>query len=379
MGAMIPFNQPAVTGKEIEYIQEAIRNHWISGNHLFVQKCTGWLKQRLGREHILLTSSGTHALEMAALLLDIRPGDEVILPSFTFVSTANAFVLRGATAVFVDIRPDTMNMDEALIEQAVTPRTRAIVPVHYGGVACAMDAILEIARKHGLAVVEDAAHGLLAQYKGKYLGTMGDLGIYSFHETKNFTSGEGGALVVNNPAFAERAQILRDKGTNRAQFLHGLADKYSWVDLGSSYAMSELNAAYLYANLEAADVISARRMEIWNAYADALAPLAAQGKMELPAVPEECRHNAHLFYVKLAGLEQRNRFIRHLREWGVHSVFHYVPLHSSPGGRKWGRMAGEDKFTTRESERLARLPLFFNLSAASVTKVITAIQYFQSQ
>ena len=328
-------------------------------------------------KHVMLTTSCTHALEMAAYLSDIQPGDEVIMPSYTFVSTADAFVLRGARIVFVDIRPDTMNIDEKLIEAAITEKTRAIVPVHYAGVACEMDKIMEIAKKYNLKVIEDAAQGVDACYKGKALGTIGDFGCYSFHETKNYTMGEGGALLFQDDRYQERAEILREKGTDRSKFFRGQVDKYRWMDFGSSYLPSELNAAYLYAQLEARDRIFHKRMEIYNYYNENLAPLAAQGKVEQPYVPAECSHNAHMYYLKVRNMDVRTQLLEYLREKGIYSVFHYIPLHSSPAGMKFGRFSGEDVYTTRESERLLRLPMFYNLDMESVKYVTDTILAFK--
>lgn len=327
---------------------------------------------------VFLTPSGTDALEMAALLLDIRPGDEVIMPSFTFVSTANAFVLRGGVPVFVDIRPDTMNINEKLIEAAITPRTRAIVPVHYAGIGCEMDAIMAIARKHRLAVVEDAAHALLASYKSKPLGSIADISIFSFHEMKNYTSGEGGAVVVNNPAYTERAEIIRCRGTDRTRFLLGMVDKYSWTGIGSYFGLSELNAAYLWANLEQVDVINQRRLDTWQAYYRALEPLQKPGRLELPYVPAHCTHNGHIFYIKLRDRGERDEYIRQMKDRGISCVFHYVPLHSSPAGQKYGRFHGEDRFTTQESERLVRLPMYEGLKKEEVTEIVGLVFRFLS-
>ena len=331
------------------------------------------MEERFGAEKVLLTTSGTAALEMAAVLCDLKPGDEVILPSFTFSSTATAFQAMGATLVFVDIRPDTMNIDEAKIEDAITERTRVIVPVHYAGVACEMDEIVRIARKHGLIVVEDAAQGVMSTYKGRALGTIGTFGCYSFHETKNYSMGEGGALVINDPAYIERAEIIREKGTNRSLFRLGQVDKYTWVDRGSSYLQSDLNAAYLWAQLEKADEINDDRLATWHAYYEAFEPLAEAGKVELPVVPEGCVHNAHMFYLKVRDLEERTAFIEHLKQHGVMAVFHYVPLHSSPAGLKFGRFHGEDVFTTRESDRLVRLPMYYGLKKDERAQVVRGV------
>ncbi len=373
---MIPFNVPPCVGTELEYLAEAIRARKISGDGEFTKRCSRWMEEKFGAKRVLLTTSGTSALDMALLLSGLQPGDEVILPSYTFSSTANSAVLAGAKLVFTDIRPDTMNIDEKKIEAAITERTRAIVVVHYAGVACEMDAIMAIARKHGLKVIEDAAQGVMAKYKGRYLGTIGDFGCYSFHETKNYSMGEGGALVLNDPACIERAEILREKGTNRSKFFRGEIDKYTWVDFGDSFLPSELNAAYLWAQLEKAEEINADRRHSWQAYYEALKPLAEAGKLELPAVPEGCEHNGHMFYLKCRGLEERTRFIAFLKEKGILSVFHYVPLHSAPAGRKFGRFHGEDEYTTRESDRLVRLPMYYGLTREDNRRVAECIYRF---
>ena len=370
---MINFNVPPCTGNEVDYIREAIASHKICGDGQFTKKCNSWMEQRFGAQKALLTTSGTTALDMAALLCDIKPGDEVILPSYTFSSTATAFVLAGAQLVFVDIRPDTMNIDEQKIEAAITARTRAIVAVHYAGVACEMDTIMDIARRHGLKVVEDAAQGVMSSYKGRALGTIGDFGCYSYHETKNYSMGEGGALLINHQEYNERAEILREKGTNRSKFFRGQVDKYTWVDFGDSYLPSELNAAYLYAQLELADEINNDRLASWNAYYDALRPLERAGKLQLPVIPEGCVHNAHMFYIKCQNLSARTAFIDYMKGQGVQCVFHYVPLHSAPAGLKFGRFDGEDKYTTAESERLVRLPLYYGLGKANRDHVISCI------
>lgn len=370
---MIPFNIPPCVGTEVETIKQAISNRKICGDGAFTKRCQRWIEDKTGTNKALLTTSGTDALEMAALLCDIRPGDEVILPSYTFSSTANAFVLFGAKLVFVDIRPDTMNINEHLIENAITEKTKVIVPVHYAGVACEMDTIMDVARRYNLLVVEDAAQGVMSTYKGRALGSIGDIGCYSFHETKNYSMGEGGAVLVNNPTFVERAEIVREKGTNRSRFLRGQIDKYTWVDCGSSYLPSELNAAYLWAQLEKADEINENRLETWNYYYEHLKPLADAGKLELPHIPKECEHNAHMFYVKLKNLQERTAFIAHLKEHDVQSVFHYVPLHSAPAGVKFGRFHGEDTYTTTESERLVRLPLYFGLTKEKQRGVLCAV------
>ena len=374
---MIDFNVPPYLGTEMDYVREAAeKNRKICGDGPFSRKCHAWMEERFGAEKVLLTTSGTAALEMAAVLCDLKPGDEVILPSFTFSSTATAFQAMGATLVFVDIRPDTMNIDETKIEDAITERTRVIVPVHYAGVACEMDEIVRIARRHGLIVVEDAAQGVMSTYKGRALGTIGTFGCYSFHETKNYSMGEGGALVINDPAYIERAEIIREKGTNRSLFRLGQVDKYTWVDRGSSYLQSDLNAAYLWAQLERADEINEDRLATWHAYYEAFAPLAETGRVELPVVPEGCVHNAHMFYLKVRDLEERTAFIEHLKQHGVMAVFHYVPLHSSPAGLKFGRFHGEDVFTTRESDRLVRLPMYYGLSREDGNAVIKAVGSF---
>lgn len=369
---MIPFNVPPRVGSEEKYITQAISAQKICGDGQFTKRCSTWLEEHFQAQKVLLTTSGTTALDMAALLCDLKPGDEVILPSFTFSSTATAFVLAGAKLVFVDIRPDTMNIDETKIEAAITERTKVIVAVHYAGVACEMDTIMGIAKRFGLKVVEDAAQGVMSTYKGQPLGTIGDFGCYSFHETKNYSMGEGGALVINDPDCNERAEILREKGTNRAKFFRGQVDKYTWVDFGDSYLPSELNAAYLWAQLEKAEEINRDRLETWNSYYQALKPLKEAGRLELPYVPEECVHNAHMFYVKLKDLEERTAFITFMKEHGVSCVFHYVPLHSAPAGLKFGRFAGEDVHTTIESERLVRLPLYYGMEGREIEQVIAA-------
>ena len=358
---MIPFNIPPYTGNELDCVREAIQEHKICGDGRFTKQCNHWLEQRLGSQKVLLTTSGTTALEMAALLCGVQPGDEVILPSYTFSSTATAFVQAGAQLVFVDIRPDTMNIDEEKIEAAITPRTKVIVAMHYAGVACEMDVIMEIAARYHLKVVEDAAQGVMSTYKGKALGTIGDFGCFSFNKTKNYSMGEGGALLIRDSEYNEKAEILREKGTNRSKFFRGQVDKYTWVDYGSSYLPSELNAAYLWAQLQQADEINEDRMRSWNRYYKALKPLENAGKLELQKIPEGCVHNAHMFYVKLKNLEERTAFIAGMRERGVQCVFHYIPLHSAPAGKKFGRFEGIDCFTTKESERLCRLPLYYGL------------------
>ena len=373
---MINFNVPPFTGKEIDYIKEAINNQKICGDGQFTKKCNEWIENRTGTAKCLLTTSCTHATEMAALLADIKPSDEVIMPSYTFVSTADAFVLRGATVVFVDIRPDTMNIDETKIEAAITDKTKAIVPVHYAGVACEMDTIMDIAKKHNLIVIEDAAQGVMSSYKGKALGTIGDYGCFSFHETKNYSMGEGGALLIQDPEKIEEAEIIREKGTNRSKFFRGQIDKYTWVNYGSSYLPSDMNAAYLYAQLEMADEINDARLHVWNRYYEGLKELADAGKIELPVVPEGCVHNAHMFYIKAKDLEERTSLISFLKENGILSVFHYIPLHSAPAGQKFGRFHGEDVYTTKESERLCRLPMYYGLADEQVDYIISKVKAF---
>lgn len=374
---MIDFNMAPCTGREMEYMQEAMKKGKLCGDGPFTKKCSEWICSNYKVNNCMLTTSCTHALEMAAYLCDIQPGDEVIMPSYTFVSTADAFVLRGAKIVFVDIRPDTMNIDEKLIEDAITEKTRVIVPVHYAGVGCETDEIMALAKKHNLLVVEDAAQGVNAFYKGKALGTIGDFGCYSFHETKNYTMGEGGALLFNNDAYKEKAEILREKGTNRSKFFRGQIDKYTWVDYGSSYLPSDMNAAYLYAQLEQAQQINDKRMEIFNYYYENLAPLEEKGLIERPFIPAHTVHNAHMFYMKLKDLEKRTAFIQYLKEKGVHAVFHYIPLHSSTAGLRFGRFHGEDIYTTKESERLVRLPMFYNLDMEDVKYVTDTILNFK--
>jgi len=374
---MINFNIPPFTGRELEYIEEAVKNRKLCGDGPFTKRCNRFLEELTGATKALLTTSCTHATEMAAMLCDVGPGDEVIMPSYTFVSTADAFVLRGARAVFVDIHPETMNMDERLVEQAITESTKAIVPVHYAGVCCEMDEINRIARKHRLMVVEDAAQAILSEYKGKAAGTLGDFGCYSFHETKNLSMGEGGALLIKDAKYVERAEIIREKGTNRSKFFRGEIDKYTWIDAGSSYLPSELNAAYLWAQLEIARQIIDDRMASWNYYREALRDLADDGRIELPFIPEGCRHNAHMFFIKARDLEERTALIRFLKENGIGAVFHYVPLHSSEAGVRLGRFSGEDRYTTRESERLVRLPLYYGMGNA-VEQVSAAVHEFYS-
>jgi len=373
---MIPFNLPPFLGLETEYINKAIANRKICGDGEFTKKCNAWLEQNIGGAKALLTTSCTHALEMAALLCKIKPGDEVIMPSYTFVSTANAFVLRGAKIVFVDIRPDTMNIDEDLIEAAVTSLTKAIVSVHYAGVSCEMDKINAIAREYRLFVVEDAAQAITSKYKGAKCGALGDFGCFSFHETKNISCGEGGALIIMDQKLAEQAEIIREKGTNRSKFFRGEIDKYSWVDQGSSYLPSELNAAYLFAQLELSAQIMNDRMESWNLYFNELIPLRERGLIELPYIPAECGHNAHLFYIKLKDLDERSALIQYLKQRDINSVFHYVPLHSSSAGLRYSRFVGEDRYTTRESERLLRLPLYYGIKSEDIMRVVEAIHSF---
>ena len=370
---MIPFNKPPYVGNEQEYMMKAIDNRKICGDGEFTKKCNAWIEEKTGTSKALLTTSCTQALEMAALLTDIQPGDEVIMPSFTFVSTANAFVMRGAKIVFVDIRPDTQNIDEKLIENAITDRTKAIVPVHYAGVGCEMDTILEIGRKHGIRIVEDAAQGVMSTYKGRGLGSLGDFGCYSFHETKNYSMGEGGAILIRNEADIERAEIVREKGTDRSRFLRGQVDKYTWVDCGSSYLPSDINAAYLCAQLEEADKINRDRLASWNMYYETLKPLEDKGILQLPYIPEECCHNAHMFYIKTGDLEERTALTAYLKAAGIGAAFHYVPLHSAPAGTRFGVMAGEDRYTTDTYERLLRLPMYYGLTEEEIDKVCTQI------
>ena len=373
---MINFNVPPFTGKEMDYIKIAVENQKICGDGEFTKKCNAWIEEHTGTAKCLLTTSCTHATEMAALLAEIKPGDEVIMPSYTFVSTADAFVLRGATAVFVDIRPDTMNIDETKIEAAITDKTKAIVPVHYAGVSCEMDVIMDIAKRHNLVVIEDAAQGVMSSYKGKALGTIGDYGCFSFHETKNYSMGEGGALLIQDPEMIEAAEIIREKGTNRSKFFRGQIDKYTWVNYGSSYLPSDMNAAYLYAQLEMADDINNARLHIWNRYYEGLKELQEAGKLELPVVPEGCVHNAHMFYIKAKDLGERTALISHLKANEILYVFHYIPLHSAPAGMKYGRFHGEDVYTTKESERLCRLPLYYGLTDEQVDYIISKVKAF---
>ncbi len=373
---MIPFNKPPFLGTEFDYIKKAVNNQKICGDGEFTKNCNAWLENKTGASKALLTTSCTHSLEMAALLLGIKPGDEVIMPSYTFVSTADAFVLRGAKIKFVDIRPDTMNIDEKLIEDAITDKTKAIVPVHYAGVGCEMDTIMDIAKRHDLKVVEDAAQGVMSEYKGKALGSIGDYGCYSFHETKNYSMGEGGALLIKNEDDIELAEIIREKGTNRSRFLRGQIDKYTWVEAGSSYLPSDMNAAFLWAQLQEADKINNDRLAAWDRYYKGFEQLEQEGFVTRPFIPEECKHNAHMFYLKAEDLETRTKLISFLKENGVMAVFHYVPLHSAPAGEKFGEFVGEDKYTTKESDRLVRLPMYYGLSESETDKVIEKVIEF---
>ncbi len=373
---MIRFNVPPYTGKELDYIKQAVEKKKICGDGEFTHKCNEWIEQKTGTAKALLTTSCTHATEMAAILSDIKPGDEVIMPSYTFVSTADAFVLRGAKAVFVDIRPDTMNIDENLIENAITDKTRAIVPVHYAGVGCEMDKIMEIAQKYNLKVIEDAAQGVMAEYNGKPLGTFGEFGCFSFHETKNFSMGEGGAILIRDEKDIERAEIIREKGTNRAKYFRGQIDKYTWIDAGSSYLPSEMNAAYLYAQLEEADKITEDRMKSWNMYFEGFEDLDKAGRVQRPFIPANCKHNAHMFYLKCKDLEERSALIKFLGENDILAVFHYIPLHNAPAGKQFGRFNGEDVYTTKESDRLVRLPLYYGLKEDEVGYIIDKVKEF---
>lgn len=372
----IKFNVPPYAEKATDYIRECVENQKICGDGVYTKKCNQWIEARTGTKKCLLTTSCTHATELAALLSDIKPGDEVIMPSYTFVSTANAFVLRGAVPVFVDIRPDTMNIDEKLIEAAVTEKTRAIAPVHYAGVACEMDTIMDIASRHNLKVIEDAAQGIMSSYKGRALGTIGDFGCFSFHETKNYSMGEGGALLIRDEKYVEEAEVLREKGTNRSKYYRGQIDKYTWINFGSSYLPSDMNAAYLYAQLELADEINQARLALWDRYYEQLEPLREQGRLELPTVPQDCVHNAHMFYVKAKDIEERTALIDWLKENGVLSVFHYIPLHTAPAGKAFGRFHGEDQYTTRESERLLRLPMYYGLTLEQVDEICGIVKTF---
>lgn len=369
---MISFNIPPYVGKEKDYIIKAIENKKICGDGEFTKKCNKWFLETINNK-VLLTTSGTDALEMAAVLSEIEPDDEVIMPSYTFSSTATAFILRGAKIVFVDIRPDTMNIDENLIEAAITNKTKAIVPVHYAGVACEMDKIMDIANKYNLKVIEDAAQGVMSKYKGRYLGTIGDFGCYSFHETKNYSMGEGGGIIIKDPKIYERGEIIREKGTDRSKFLRGQVDKYTWVDMGSSYLPSDINAAHLYAQLEVADEINNNRLNSWNQYYENLKDVK---QIELPTIPKECEHNAHMFYIKVKDINERTNLIKFLKEKEITTVFHYIPLHSAPAGIRYGRFNGEDKYTTKESERLLRLPMYYGLKEEDIVAVCEEIKKF---
>lgn len=373
---MINFNLPPYTGKELQYIKEAIAQHKICGDGKYTQQCSTWIENRTGVPKALLTTSCTHATEMAAILLGIKKDDEVIMPSYTFVSTADAFVLRGAKVVFVDIRPDTMNIDEKMIEAAITERTKAIVPVHYAGVSCEMDTIMAIAQKYNISVIEDAAQGVMSFYNGKALGSIGDFGCYSFHETKNFSMGEGGALLIRDKSYIEDAEIIREKGTNRSKFFRGQIDKYTWVKPGSSYLPSDMNAAYLWAQLEIAEQITEKRLKLWNRYYEILLPLQKQGIIELPVIPENCTHNAHMFYIKTKDLIERTELINFLKAKEIMAVFHYIPLHTAPAGLKYGRFFNEDKYTTKESERLLRLPMYYDLEPEQIDYIAEMIKQF---
>lgn len=373
---MINFNVPPFTGNEMEYIKQAVENQKICGDGPFTKKCSEWIEEQTGTKKCLLTTSCTHATELAALLSQIKEGDEVIMPAFTFVSTADAFVLRGAKVVFVDIRPDTMNLDETKIESAITSRTKAIVPVHYAGVACEMDTIMDIAKRHHLLVIEDAAQGIMASYHGQALGAIGDFGCYSFHETKNFSMGEGGALLIKDGKYIEEAEIIREKGTNRSKFYRGQIDKYTWVNYGSSYLPSDMNAAYLWAQLEQAQEITNARLARWEQYDMLLQPLKERGILELPTIPEGCVHNGHMYYAKARDLEERTRLLVFLKENGIWSVFHYIPLHTAPAGERFGVFHGEDVYTTKESERLFRLPMFYTLRESEVDYIVSKVKEF---
>lgn len=373
---MIMFNQPPYVGKEIEYIEKAIQNQRICGDGEFTSKCNRWLQKKVGVSKALLTTSCTAALEMSAVLADIKEGDEVIMPSYTFVSTADAFVMRGAKIVFVDIRPDTMNIDEKCIMPAITDKTRAIVVVHYAGVSCEMDEILKIAKRYRLFVIEDAAQGVLSTYKGKALGSIGDFGCFSFHETKNYSMGEGGAILIQSQSYKDRAEIIREKGTNRSQFYRGQVDKYTWQEWGSSYLPSDMNAAYLWAQLEQAELILQDRRRSWNLYYSGLKILEEEGYIELPVIPKNCEHNAHMFYIKTKDIEERSKLILELKNGGIMAVFHYIPLHTSPAGLKYSKFFGEDRYTTRESMRLLRLPLYYGLKEEEVSKIISSVCSF---
>lgn len=373
---MVAFNVPPFVGDELKYVEQAVKSHKISGDGAFTKKCNAWLENKFSAQKVLLTTSGTSALDMAMLLCKFKAGDEVILPSYTFSSTATSIIVGGGVPVFVDIRPDTMNIDEQKIEAAITERTKAIAVVHYAGVACEMDAIIAIAKRHKLKIIEDAAQAVMSTYKGRACGTIGDFGCYSFHETKNYSMGEGGALVINDPDYNERAEILREKGTNRSKFFRGQIDKYTWVDVGDSYLPSELNAAYLWAQLQQADKINDNRLATWQKYYDAFKPLAKENFIEIPVVPPECKHNGHMFWIKLKNLEERTKFIAYMREKKIGCVFHYVPLHSAPAGKKYCRFQGDDTYTTSESERLVRLPLYYGLTRDEIEYIIDAVKKF---
>lgn len=373
---MVNFNVPPYVGKELEYVSDVVKKHKICGDGEYTKKCNKWMEDRFKANKVLLTTSGTSALDMAMLLCNLKPGDEVILPSYTFSSTANAFAIYGAKLVFVDIRPDTMNIDENKIEAAITDKTRAIIVVHYAGIACEMDTIMEIASRHKLMVVEDAAQGVMSKYKGKYLGTIGDIGCYSFHETKNYSMGEGGAIVINNALYEERAEILREKGTNRSKFFRGQVDKYTWVDIGDSFLPSELNAAYLWGQLEVADQINENRLKTWNTYYVSFKPLQEKGLIELPVVPQGCEHNAHMFFIKCKNLKERTEFISFMKERDIQCVFHYIPLHSAPAGLKFGRFHGDDVYTTADSDRLVRLPMYYGIDENDLKEVIDGVLSF---
>lgn len=373
---MVDFNVPPCVGDEIGFVKQAIESHKICGDGTFTKKCHSWMEQKFNAQKVLLTTSGTTALDMALLMCNLQPGDEVILPSYTFSSTATSAVLAGAKLVFVDIRPDTMNIDENKIEDAITDNTKVIIAMHYAGVACEMDTIMDIAKRHNLIVVEDAAQGVMSTYKGRYLGTIGTFGCYSFHETKNYSMGEGGAIVINDPKYNEKAEILREKGTNRAKFFRGQVDKYTWVDFGDSYLPSELNAAYLWAQLLHADEINENRKATWNMYYEELKPLAEMGLINIPTVPKDCIHNAHMFYLKCKNLEQRQQFIKFMKDKQIYCVFHYIPLHSAPAGYRFGRFNGIDEYTTKESEKLVRLPMYFGLKKEDCIKVIKGVKEF---
>ena len=373
----INFNIPPFVGSELKYIKEAVNNHKICGDGPFTKKCNEWFERRFKAKKVMLTTSGSSALDMAAFLCGIKPGDEVILPSYTFSSTANSFVLAGAKLVFVDIRPDTMNIDESKIEQAITSKTKVICPVHYAGVSCEMAKIMQIANKYNLLVVEDAAQAVMSSYDGRAWGTIGDFGCFSFHETKNYSMGEGGAILINNDSYIEKAEILREKGTNRSQYFRGEVAKYNWVDFGDSYLQSDLNAAYLWGQLEIADEINNNRHKAWNAYNVAFQRIAHKGVIELPYIPKECTHNAHMFYIKCKDLNTRQEFIRYMRDNDIICSFHYVPLHSSPAGIKFGRFHGVDEYTTMESDRLVRLPMYYKIAKNDLNKVISkTLQFF---